>query len=94
LDHIQQDIDRLRLPNVDVFIDEKHYNCFKNDLNKLIVVRDEFQTRSNNEQVNFSQQSPNPPFNQNPYNSVVSNELNPHINRDQIKRNQTNSKFQ
>jgi hypothetical protein len=40
LGHIQQDIDRLRLPNVDLGLDEKYYSCFKSDLNKVIVVRD------------------------------------------------------
>lgn len=57
LGHIQQDIDRLRLPNVDLGLDEKYYSCFKSDLNKVIVVRDELSGRMVNEQ-SYSPQSP------------------------------------
>lgn len=58
LGHIQQDIDRLRLPNVELGMDEKYYSCFKSDLNKVIVVRDELAGRLGNDQSSYSPQSP------------------------------------
>lgn len=82
LGHIQTDIDRLRFGNVELALDEKYHNCFKSDLNRLIVVRDELSLRSNNDVSSFSPQSPG--FSQSRY-----EELNPHANRDQIKRSQT-----
>lgn len=59
LGHIQTDIDRLRFGNVELALDEKYHSCFKNDLNRLIVVRDELSLRSNNEIASYSPQSPN-----------------------------------
>lgn len=73
LSHIQQDIDRLRLPNLELGLDDKYHSCFKSDLNRLIVVRDELASR---EHMSYSPQSPD--------------QLNSHINRDQIKRSQLN----
>lgn len=79
LGHIQQDIDRLRLPNVELGLDEKYYTCFRSDLNRLIVVRDELTNRIGDQ--SYSPQSPS-------FNLQSHDELNPHINRDQIKRSQ------
>lgn len=82
LGHIQQDIDRLRLPNVELGLDEKYYTCFKSDLNRLIVVRDDLTNRMvGGDQSSYSPQSPS-------FYGQVQDELNPHINRDQIKRSQ------
>ena len=64
LGHIQQDIDRLRLPNVELGLDEKYYSCFKSDLNRLIVVRDDLSHRMNMDNSSYSPMSPS--FNQYP----------------------------
>lgn len=58
LGHIQQDIDRLRLPNVELGLDEKYYSCFKSDLNRLIVVRDDLSQRMNMDNASYSPMSP------------------------------------
>ena len=42
---IQYNIDRIRFPSVDVRLDDKYNNCFKSDLEKLIIVRDEMSSR-------------------------------------------------
>ena len=43
---IQYDIDHIRFPGVDVRLDEKYNNCFKSDLEKLIIVKDEMSSRT------------------------------------------------
>lgn len=42
---IQYDIDRIRFPSLDVRLDDKYNTCFKSDLEKLIIVRDELSSR-------------------------------------------------
>lgn len=43
---IQYDIEHLRFPGVEVRLDERYNNCFKSDLEKLIIVKDEMSSRS------------------------------------------------
>ena len=37
---LQTDIDRLRFPLIELKMDEKYYNCFRSDSDKIIVVKD------------------------------------------------------
>lgn len=87
---VESDIERLRFPGVELRLDEKYYNCFKNDTNKIIVVRDEMmgRFRSENDYGTKSERPPkqykSPTFDEPP--PPKYEEINPHSNRDQIKR--------
>ena len=80
LSYIQTDIHRVRFPGLEVRMDDKYYSCFKNDLDKLIMVRDEM----NNREYLNQQQS------QSQHHSMKFEDINSHSNRDQIKRTQVN----
>lgn len=56
-------------------MDEKYYSCFKNDLDKIIVVRDQLQSRIQ-DQYNYPSNYP----------KTEEAPINSHLNRDQIKR--------
>jgi hypothetical protein len=82
MENIRADMTRMRLPNIEIKMDDKNYSSFKGYLDKLIIVKDDI-VRSN-ESITFSpsQSQQNPP--------QRFDDFNPHSNRDQIRRSTAN----